>query len=64
MKHKFSTILHYVDPLAPRWHVVAGQWVKHEAGHQQDTNPEYVSVPYKVLSWNPEKGFTTHASNS
>ncbi len=63
MKHKFSVIMHHVDPLAPRWHFDGAQWVK-TIPTNQDTNPEYVSVPYEDLWWSPEKGFTTPASNS
>lgn len=55
--------MHHVDPLAPRWHFDGAQWVK-IIPTNQDTNPEYVSVPYEDLWWSPEKGFTTPASNS
>ncbi len=58
MKHEFSVIMHHVDPLAPRWDFVAGQWVKAEPSYPQDTNTDYVSVPYEELKWTPEEGFT------
>jgi hypothetical protein len=52
------------DPLLPRWHFVDGQWVKHKLNHRQDVNTDYIAVPYEVLGWNPDLGFTIYASNS
>lgn len=52
------------DSLLPRWYIVDGQWVKYEPDHRQLVNTDYIAVPYEVLSWNPDEGFTTYASNS
>lgn len=35
------------DYRMPRWHFVAGQWVKAELTPPQAVNPEYLSMPYE-----------------
>jgi len=35
------------DYRTPRWNFIAGQWVKAEPSHPQDTNTDYVTVPYE-----------------
>jgi len=53
-----------VDPYMPRWNFVAGKWVLSEPSMPQDTNTDYVAVPYEDLKWTPEEGFTLHASSN